>query len=227
MYVSSRGSSGLPLLAAGLLLLAPLAFADPTLAPRDLIKMTTEQLVTALQVSREDIRRNPELAWRLADDIVLPHIDFRLISRRVLGKHWRTANAQQRERFTREFSEFLTNVYVTAMVTYADDIVSLAKDIKYPPVHWSPGKRRADVRMLVKMSTGARAEVVYRMRWHNGEWKIHDVTILGVSFTLTYRNDFSREVARAGLDTLIDRLAARNRQTRQTSQTASKNAPEG
>ena len=210
-----------------LTLLAPTALADPAMAPKELIKGTTEQLVTALQVSRDEIRRNPALARKLADDIVLPHVDFPLISRRVLGKYWRTATDEQRERFTREFSEFLTNVYVTAMVTYADEIVSLASGIRYPPVRWSPGEKRASVRTLVTMATGAQAEVVYRVRWHKGAWKIHDVTILGVSFTLTYRTDFAREIAHAGLDNLIEQLAARNRQNRLSARPVRDSPPEG
>ncbi len=215
------------LLLGSLAVLCSSALADPTLAPRDLIKGTTDQLVTALQISRDEIRRNPELARKLADDLVLPHVDFALIARRVLGRHWRKASRAQRDRFTREFSEFLTNVYVTAMVTYADEIVSLAKDIRYPPVRWSPGDERANVRMLVTMSSGAKAEVIYRMRLKQGGWKIHDVTILGVSFTLTYRNDFSREIERAGLDVLIERLAARNERKRQAWRAAPERLPEG
>ena len=81
--------------------------------------------------------------------------------------------------------------------------------------------------MHVSLATGARAEVVYRMRWHRGGWKIHDVTILGVSFTLTYRNSFAREISQAGLDNLIDRLAARNRRNRRASRPAHDGLPEG
>ncbi len=200
--------------------------ADPVQTPGEVIKGTTEQLVTALQVSREEIRRNPALARKLADDIVLPYVDFVLISRRVLGRHWRKASREQKVRFTREFSEFLTNVYVTAMVKYADEIVSRARDIRYPPDRWLPGEKHANVRMQVRLASGARADVVYRMRWHRGGWKIHDVTILGASFTLTYRTSFAREISQAGLDNLIERLAARNRQNHRASRPA-QDMPEG
>ncbi len=201
--------------------------ADPLQRPGEVIKGTTDRLVTALQLSREEIRRNPELARKLADDIVLPYVDFALIARRVLGRHWRGASREQRDRFTREFSEFLTNVYVTAMVKYADEIVSRSKDIRFPPDRWSPGDKHANVRMHVSLATGARAEVVYRMRWHRGGWKIHDVTILGVSFTLTYRTNFAREISQTGLDNLIDRLAARNQLNHRASRPLPDGLPEG
>ena len=203
------------------------ASAEPSMAPRDLVKGITEDLVTALQVSRDEIRRNPALARRLADDIVLPHVDLSLIARRVLGRHWRTASVAQRRRFTHEFSEFLINVYVTAMVTYADEIVSMADGIRYPAVRLAPEDKRASVRTLIAMASGAQAEVVYRLHRRRGGWKIHDVTILGVSFTLTYRNDFSRQIARSGLDHLIEQLAARNRKTKRASRPAPDSLPEG
>ena len=206
---------------------APPAFAEPNMSPRDLVKGITQDLVTALQVSRDEIRRNPALARKLADDIVLPHVDLSLIARRVLGRHWRTASAAQRRRFTHEFSEFLINIYVTAMVTYADEIVSLADGIRYPAVRLAPEDKRASVRTLISMAAGGQAEVVYRLHRRRGSWKIHDVTILGVSFTLTYRNDFSRQIARSGLDHLIEQLAARNRKTKRASRPAGETLPEG
>ncbi len=186
--------------------------AESNQSPREFIKVTTEQLISALQVSRDEIRRRPELARQLADDIVLPYVDFSAISRGVLGKHWRRASPEQRKKFTREFKEFLTNAYVAAMVTYVDDIVSLADDIRYPPVRWRPGQTHASVRTLLRLKNGSQAEVVYRMRFKEGRWRIRDVTILGVSFTLTYRTGFSRDIQQGGLDNLIERLAVRNRQ---------------
>lgn len=193
------------------LLLNPAAPAATPDSPRALVMGVTDQMLTALKVSGDDIKRNPALARRLVEKRVLHMIDFPRIARGVLGKHWRRAGPAQRERFTREFTEFLINIYVTAMVTYVDDIVSVSDDIHFPPIHWSPGQTRAKVRMIVSLKAGPPAEVVYRMNRDAQGWKIYDVTVLGVSFTATYRQNFSAEIARGGLDALIMRLAARNR----------------
>jgi len=209
LWSSSRRTLG----AFVFLLLGPAAQAATADSPRALVMGVTDQMLTALKVSGDDIKRNPALARRMVENRVLPLIDFPRIARGVLGKHWRRANPEQRERFTREFTEFLINLYVTAMVTYVDDIVSVSDDIHFPPIHWSPGETRAKVRMLVRLKAGGAAEVVYRMDRNAQGWRIYDVTVLGVSFTATYRQNFSAEIARGGLDALIARLAARNRRS--------------
>lgn len=195
------------------LLLSPAAQAATPDSPRTLIMGVTGQMLTALKVSGDEIKQNPSLARRLVENRVLPLIDFPRIARGVLGKHWRRADPAQRERFAQEFKEFLIRLYVAAMVSYVDDIVSVSDDIHFPPIRWSPGETRARVRMVVRLKTGGSAEVAYRMYHNTQGWKIYDVTVLGVSFLATYRQNFSGEIASRGLDALIARLAAHNRQS--------------
>ena len=45
----------------------------------------------------------------------------------------------------------------------------------------------------------------------DGDWKVYDVTINGVSLVITYRSSFNQEVQRNGLDGLIERIKERNR----------------
>jgi phospholipid transport system substrate-binding protein len=196
------------------LLLAAASRAEPAVSPRALVMKATGDMMTALEVSGDQIRRNPALAHRLAEQLVVPLVDFRGISRQALGKHWRDATAEQRERFTEAFRTFLLNLYVTAMVTYTEEIVSVSKDIDFPPIHWAPSQQRASVPMVIRLRNGARAQLNYRMNSYSGSWKIHDVTIIGISFASTYRSNFSEEVRAHGLDGLIGRLEAKNQETR-------------
>jgi phospholipid transport system substrate-binding protein len=188
--------------------------AEPDVSPRELVMKATGDMLTALEVSGDQIRRNPALAHQLAEDLVVPLLDFRGISRQALGKHWREATTDQRKRFTEAFRTFLLNLYVTAMVTYTEEIVSVAKDIEFPPIHWSPRQQRVSVPMVIRLRNGARAELKYRMNSYSGSWRIHDVTVFGISFASTYRNSFSTEIREHGLDELISRLEAKNRETR-------------
>jgi phospholipid transport system substrate-binding protein len=198
----------------GLVLLTAACRADPGVSPRALVMKATRDMMTALVVSGDRIQSNPALAHRLAEQLVVPLVDFRGISRQALGKHWRDATAEQRERFTEAFRTFLLNLYVTAMVTYTEEIVSVSKDIDFPPIHWAPSQQRASVPMVIRLRNGARAELNYRMNSYSGSWKIHDVTIIGISFASTYRSSFSEEVRAHGLDGLIGRLEAKNQETR-------------
>ncbi len=192
-------------------LLTAAARAAPEPTPRDLIMTATPHLGEALQENRQQIDDNPDLAYQLADAHVIPLVDFRRIARWVLGKHWKEASKQQRERFTDVFRRFLIKVYVTAMVTYADEIISHARDIAYPPMELPPEARDAVVRTVITLRGGMKVDVNYRMHRTRREWRIYDVSALGISFATIYRSTLAPEIARRGLDGLIDELEARIR----------------
>ena len=176
-------------------------------SPRDLVATASEELMTTLAVSGDTLRSDPRFAWRLAERTVLPHIDFDRVGRRVLGKHWRAASAEQRAAYLDAFRGYASNFVVKAMVTYSAEMVSYADRITFPPARWRPGDDRATVRMHVKLTSGITAEVQYRMHVVDGTWRIWDVTLEGVSLVLMYRDSFDEEIKRHGLDGFIDRLA--------------------
>ncbi len=183
-------------------------------SPRGLIIDITEQLVTALESNREQLRRDPELGLNLVNDIVYPHIDMRRFSRRVLGKHWRDASDAERNRFVRAFRGFLVQTYVTAMTSYADEIIAHSTSVSYPPARIRKGGRAATVRSIIRLNSGASVDVSYRLLLSGGAWKVYDVAIDGVSLGMAYRRSFSARISEVGLQTFLDQLSQRSRQPR-------------
>jgi ABC-type transporter MlaC component len=59
-----------------MLSLSPVSQAIPNDAvenPRDLVMRTSQELLQELQNNRDAINKDPELAYRLADKIIIPH----------------------------------------------------------------------------------------------------------------------------------------------------------
>ena len=46
----------------------------------------------------------------------------------------------------------------------------------------------------------------------NGEWKVFDFVVEGISLVQTYRTSFTNEARRGGIDGLIQRLGQKNRE---------------
>jgi phospholipid transport system substrate-binding protein len=186
--------------------------ADSQESPRELVIRTSQELLQELSSNREQIDKDPELAYRLADRIIIPHVDFERISRIVLGRYWRQASEEQRQRFMGEFRQLLTHTYVTAMVTYVDQILALAKDVTYEPLRMREGDDDVTVRSEIQLQQGnTKIPVNYSLRMNNDKrWQIYDVSIDGISLATTYRNSFGSQVRREGLDTLLQRLAEKN-----------------
>lgn len=217
MHINLRPTLAHFLVALGLLGLVwhtPLpAVAESAPSARELVIGTSEQLVAALQEDQAAIKQDIGKAYELAEETVMPHLDFPRITRWVLGKHWRTATDQQRERLTSEFRTLLTRSYVSAMVTYVDQILQHADNVEFPLNRSRQDEDSAAVTMLIRQESGQPVAVQYQMYLSDTGWKIYDVQVEGISLALTYRSTFSQEIARDGIDGLIATLAERNQKS--------------
>jgi phospholipid transport system substrate-binding protein len=192
---------------------------------QNLIIERSNQLVTALKEQRTAIKADKQIAFRLVEEIVLPHVDFTRVARLVLGKYWRSASTEQRERFTNEFRDFLVRIYVTAMVEFSDQIVSHADNVKYLPFRNSDPED-VSVRMLINLPDRPPLQVNYSL-YHDGSantWKIYDLAVEGVSLATTYRSSFATQIRREGIDGLINKLAERNAASQESSTPANSNS---
>lgn len=172
-------------------------------APDALVREATEALLAPL---REDpsIASDPQRLRALAERTVVPHFDFETLARWVLGKHWRRASPEQRRQFVAAFRDMLIRTYSAALQDYREP------QIRYFPPRLAPSGRHATVRTrITQPGTQLSVDVQYRLMAKDGQWKVYDVVIDGVSLAANYRTSFDREIQQVGLDGLIARLQTR------------------
>jgi phospholipid transport system substrate-binding protein len=177
----------------------------PGPAPQELIETTARRLLEALDADRELARKDPARVRKLVDEILLPHFDTDYSARLVLGKHWRTATPEQRQRFIDAFYQSLLKNYGAALAEFTADRMTVL------PFRGDVSSGQATVRTEVKRSNGQRVPVNYTLRGTPGGWKAWDVTIEGISYVRNFRNDVGAEVDQTGLSALIERLEKENR----------------
>jgi phospholipid transport system substrate-binding protein len=194
-------------------LLAPAAIAGaaraadsvPGPAPQELIETTARRLLEALDSDRELARKDPERVRKLVDEILLPHFDTDYSARLVLGKHWRNATPEQRQRFVDAFYQSLLRNYGSALAEFTADRMTVL------PFRGDLASGQASVRTEVKRSNGTRVPVNYTLHATAAGWKAWDVTIEGISYVRNFRNDVGAEVDQKGLPALIERIENENR----------------
>ncbi|MEO6697313.1 MAG: ABC transporter substrate-binding protein, partial [Gammaproteobacteria bacterium] len=109
----------------------------------ELVRETSERMLTALKNEHDALKANPSKLYVLTEEIILPHFDFERISSWVLGKYWREATPEQKARFTQEFRNLLVRTYATAMLEYS------GQEIKYLPFKADAGANTVTVRTEV------------------------------------------------------------------------------
>jgi phospholipid transport system substrate-binding protein len=196
------------LLAAGAFSALPLMAADapatPGLGPQELMEKVSQELLRDLDANRKALEADPAGLHVLVDKHLLPYFDTDYSARLVLGKHWRTATAAQRERFISAFVGSLMSDYGDAILKFtADRLVIL-------PFRGDPAADSATVRTEVKRSDGTPVPVNYSLRRTPEGWKAWDVTIEGISYVKNFRTDFGAEIEQTGLDAVIQRLESQN-----------------
>jgi phospholipid transport system substrate-binding protein len=125
--------------------------------------------------------------------------DFKELSRRTLGKHWKKMSAGQRKEFVELFKELLQGVYADRLLAYSDQKVIFDKEIMLK-------KGRAEVQSYLQTSDGKKIPLFYRMTDKSGSWKVYDIIIEGVSMVKNYRTQFREILAKNSPEKLLEIL---------------------
>ncbi len=181
--------------------------ANDTDQPQELVRNTAEYVLSEVRAHKAELEKDNSGIYRLVYEKVIPHFDFRRMTRSALGRYWRRATEEQRRRLTREFRELLVRTYAVMLLSYSDE------RIEYLPFRGRPGDKRVVVRTKVFTQDGAPpVPIDYRLHRKNGEWKVYDVVVDGVSLVSNYRGTFASEVRKGGIEGLIASLEKHNRE---------------
>lgn len=180
-----------------LLLFSVAAFAQ---SPNDVIQGAANELAVALDGRKEELAASKAELYALIDEILLPRFDRRYAAQLVLGRHWRTANAEQRESFINAF-------YGTLLRKYADGVLEYNQDrVEILPFRGDDSKDRTTVKSIVQLDDGTKVPVNYGMVRRDTGWMMFDVTIEGISYVRNFRTELNAEIQAKNLDAVIARL---------------------
>ena len=177
--------------------------------PQPIIEYMVKELLDRLSANAEKIKHDSSITYEISNELVVPNLDFPRITRIIIGKYWRDANEEQRQRLVDEISAMLMRSYVTAMSAYADDTLT-DDQIVYMPSRYQAGDRKTAVRAKISLDSGQTIDVRYALYRTDEQWKIYDISFENISMVLTYRSSFGASINNKGLDALISRLENAN-----------------
>jgi phospholipid transport system substrate-binding protein len=192
----------LRILALTLVVALPVSAQD--LGPEELVKKITAEVLEAIKSDKQLAAGDKQKAIKLAEEKILPHVDFEEATRLAVGRGWKEAKPEQRARLVQEFRSMLVRTYSNAISAYH------GQTMKVQPVRMKPGDDEVTVHNQF-VRPGAKPVLVdYSMRKTPQGWKIYDIVVEGVSLVLTYRSEFDQVVKQEGIEGLIKRLSQKN-----------------
>ena len=103
------------------LVIVAFGLSAESLTPEQVVEAAATGMQQKLQGKQEYYAENLDELYAVIDEVLLPHFDVRFAGRMVLGKHWRPATEEQRERFIDLFYTFLLHTYSKGMLEFEQD----------------------------------------------------------------------------------------------------------
>jgi phospholipid transport system substrate-binding protein len=184
------------------LLLAPAVAQE--VGPEELVRRVTQEVLDAIKSDSALAAGDRQKVLRLAEEKVLPHVDFEEAARLAVGRSWGQASPAQRARIATEFRGMLVRTYASAIEAYRGQTMTVL------PVRMKPGDTEVTVRNRYIRQGAPPVTFEYQMHRKPQGWKIYDIVAEGVSLVLTYRSEFDAVVRRDGIEGLVRQLAEKN-----------------
>ena len=173
--------------------------------PLTIIEETTTQMLETLDERREEFTADPEQLRTIVREDLLPLLDLEYSARLILGKEGRKVSPEQLDAFSLAMSNVLVNRYSDGLLDFRSD-----KQIEVLPLKGKNTEKLTRVRTRIKLENGGFAPVDYAFRKTEQGWKAFDVTIEGISYIITFRNQISPRVAADGIDKVTQEILAGN-----------------
>jgi phospholipid transport system substrate-binding protein len=174
-------------------------------APDALVKRVSDELLQLVRSDKELASGNQRKVVEVAEQKVLPHFDFERMTRLAVGRNWAQASDAQKQALVKEFRTMLVRTYSSSLSAYRN------QQIQVKPLQMSAQDKDTTVRTAVIQQGGPPIPIDYAMeKTDQGNWKVYDVVIDGVSLVTTYRGSFNDQIQKGGIDGLVKTLQDRN-----------------
>jgi phospholipid transport system substrate-binding protein len=182
---------------------ATAAFAQT--APDAMIKQVAGDVIDSVKGDKAIQAGDVSRIHGLVDSKVMPHVDFQRMTAATVGRAWKTATPDQKDKLQAEFKTLLIRTYAGALTR-----VNASTTVDLKPSRGGTDGDDATVRTEIK-GNGDPVEIDYRLEKTPGEWKIYDVNVLGVWLVDQYKSSFQQQIQQGGIDGLISTLQAKNK----------------
>ena len=163
-----------------LALLAATGLAVAAAGPRDVVRTLADQVLAVLKDKSLSSAQKREQIENIADR----GVDFATMSKLVLARNLSRFSDAEQVQFQHEFRRHLSVTYGDSVDSYKNEEVVITGDRE---------EGRGDVTVKSKIARSGGGDdilVDYRLRQVNGEWRIIDFVVEGVSLISNFRSQF-------------------------------------
>jgi len=161
----------------------------------DQIRVVLDRVMQILNDPRLMTKENKKERGQRLREVADPLLDYPEMARRALGRHWDGRTPSEREEFVVLFKNFLQKIYTDQTDHYDGEKFVVSREVV------GPGYTDVESKFVNKLRE--EALVVFRLRQIEGEWKVYDVVVEGISLVNNYHAQFNRVIRNQSYRELI------------------------
>lgn len=163
-------------------------------SPLEIVKSRNQTIERILNEADEPVSH--EVKEKLKQ-VINEFMDFEDLSRLALGKYWDQRTDQEKKDFVNVFSQLIKNSSVKKLEIYKADRL----------VYQEPEITGEKAKVTTVAYKGRKhVEIVYKMHLEDGEWRVYDIEIDGVSTAGNYRESFYKQIAKTSYQEMYNKL---------------------
>jgi phospholipid transport system substrate-binding protein len=164
--------------------------------PLDKVRQTVDNVLTIV----DNKTLQPQKRRTQIRQAVLQRFGFEEMAQRSMGQHWRTLTPQQRQEFVELFTDLLERSYINRIANYKAG----PQGVRYPKEDITGDQ--ATVHTEITTEHGEPVNVDYRLLHKDGDWKVYDIVIEGVSLVNNYRTQFNTIILKDSYAGLVKQM---------------------
>lgn len=174
----------------GVFLLLGMGVANAQQAPDEVIRVAVDKLVKRIDADRQRLESDPQYAQKVVDEELEEMVDFRRITRAVMGDYFSHASRDQRNKFLTQFRASLVNTYAAGITLYEGQSYRIL-----PLADGDVRGNRARVQMEFEAEDGKILPIAYTMTLTDSQWKVDNVIVNNLNLGRIFQTQFAQDMA--------------------------------
>lgn len=175
--------------------------------PYALVTEAANKTFGRLNKDQARIRAEPDYLREVIREELMPYVDNKFASFKVIGSNIKETTPEQRDRFTAAFTDYIIATYADALAKYDN------QTIKVEPAKPLNGDKIVSVNVAVTTPGKPDISVVFKLRQNSktGEWKAFDMVAENVSLLASKQSELGGMIRDKGIDAVSQMLEEHNK----------------
>lgn len=176
-------------------------FAQPQQSPDRLLESVADTLFADIAKVNSKGNASKGAMSEIVEKRLMPHIDVKFVSFKLLGKHIKGIEREQAVQFIDAVEHYLTGTYASALMKYTGQKVVFERN------NTKSDSEYATVNTQIIEPNAPTIDLSFKLRLgKNNEWKVYDIVAEGISLLSAKQKEIIQRISDAGLEQVTSEL---------------------